>query len=66
VAIRQFSGNRADRSNVIYMSCHPETFAEDAQALCRAGFHLREVVAFDMLPHTPHVELLGFFKGHPR
>ena len=66
VAIRQFLCNRADRSNVIYMSCHPETFAEDAQALCRAGFHLREVVAFDMLPHTPHVELLGFFKGHPR
>lgn len=46
---------------IIYMSCNPNTFAADAQQLCEAGYTLKTVEAFDMLPQTNHVELLGLF-----
>jgi len=46
---------------VIYVSCEPNTFARDARVLTRGGFRLEKLVAFDMMPQTFHVELMGLF-----
>ena len=48
-------------AQIIYMSCNPATFARDAAMLKRYGYHLGDIAAFDMLPNTSHVELLGRF-----
>lgn len=46
---------------VVYVSCNPETFAEDAALLTTEGFSLAQVGVFDMFPHTSHIETLGYF-----
>jgi len=46
---------------IAYVSCNPRSFAADAARLARLGFSLQEVGAFDMFPHTAHVEALGLF-----
>ncbi len=48
-------------ARILYLSCHPESFARDAAALVGAGFRLGAVRPFDLLPQTDHVELLGTF-----
>lgn len=47
------------RAPVLYASCDPETLARDVRALVAAGWTLASVDAWDMLPQTPHVELLA-------
>ena len=47
---------------LIYMSCNPTSFARDARTLCDNGYTLTETQAFDMLPNTSHVEILGKFE----
>lgn len=49
-------------SQVLYLSCSPESFARDAALLAKAGFALVAVQPFDLLPQTDHVELLGTFR----
>lgn len=44
---------------IVYMSCDPGTFARDVGRLRAAGYGLSGVEAWDMMPQTPHVELLG-------
>ena len=52
----------ADRAKrVVYVSCNPTTFAEDAAVLDQIGFQLESVQVFDMFPHTSHVEVVGSF-----
>ncbi len=46
---------------LLYVSCHPQSFAEDAAALQRRGYVLNQVGVFDMFPQTAHVETLGLF-----
>ena len=46
---------------VVYVSCNPVTFAQDAVALQNAGMALVEVGVFDMFPHTAHIETMGYF-----
>ncbi len=58
-ALRKVCESKA--SKVVYVSCHPESFASDAAALVRDGFTLSKVRLFDMFPHTTHVEVLGVF-----
>ena len=53
--------HRAKR--VVYVSCNPTTFADDAAVLDRIGFQLERVQVFDMFPHTNHVEIVGSFGG---
>ena len=47
------------KTPVIYMSCNPHSFARDVKQLQKSGRTLKKVEAFDMLPQTRHVELLG-------
>ncbi|MBN2343606.1 MAG: 23S rRNA (uracil(1939)-C(5))-methyltransferase RlmD [Deltaproteobacteria bacterium] len=49
---------------IIYVSCNPTTFASDGRLLCDAGYTLHNTQAYDMLPYTSHVELLGRFMKH--
>ncbi len=46
---------------VVYVSCHPVSFASDAAALVAAGYGLSILQMFDMFPHTGHIETLGVF-----
>jgi 23S rRNA (uracil1939-C5)-methyltransferase len=46
---------------VVYVSCHPGSFAADAKVLADQGYELKQVGVFDMFPHTSHVETLGCF-----
>ncbi|MBA2661985.1 MAG: 23S rRNA (uracil(1939)-C(5))-methyltransferase RlmD [Bradymonadaceae bacterium] len=48
-------------TQLIYMSCGPASFARDASRLFDAGWRLDVIEAYDMLPQTPHVELLARF-----
>lgn len=55
--LRTFSGDV-----VIYISCNPVSFAQDAAVFDQAGFALSRVGIFDMFPHTAHVETMGVFR----
>ncbi len=46
---------------IAYVSCEPATFLRDAERLANEGFALRELHAFDMMPRTSHIELVGLF-----
>lgn len=46
-----------------YLSCNPTTLTRDLGALLRAGLRLETVTPLDMLPHTPHVEVLALLAG---
>lgn len=46
---------------VVYVSCHPGSFASDAAVLQQQGYALERVGVFDMFPNTAHVETLGSF-----
>lgn len=45
---------------IVYMSCNPVTFAQDALLLCQS-YTLQWCKAYDMFPQTPHLELLAVF-----
>jgi len=49
-------------TRIVYVSCAPETLARDVRVLAKAGFALRDAVAFDMFPHTPHVETVALLE----
>ncbi|MEX5299466.1 TRAM domain-containing protein [Kocuria sp. CPCC 205292] len=44
---------------IAYLACDPATLARDLGRFRRAGWHVREVRAFDMYPNTHHVETLA-------
>lgn len=52
--------DRMTAGTIVYMSCNPKTFRDDAAAL--QNYRLESVEAFDMFPQTPHVELLGIMR----
>lgn len=41
---------------LIYVSCNPESLADDLDHLCRNGWRVDKVQPVDMFPQTPHVE----------
>ncbi len=51
---------RLGAKRIIYVSCNLRSFAEDLDAL--EGYRLREVLAFDMFPQTPHVETVALLE----
>jgi 23S rRNA (uracil1939-C5)-methyltransferase len=53
-------------SRVVYVSCNPLTFADDARRLVLLGFELRRAGVYDMFPNTTHVESLAVFERNDR
>ncbi|MCE5250578.1 23S rRNA (uracil(1939)-C(5))-methyltransferase RlmD [bacterium] len=41
---------------MVYVSCNVKAMPADIELLAMAGYRVSEVRAFDMSPHTPHVE----------
>jgi 23S rRNA (uracil1939-C5)-methyltransferase len=61
-AILPFLG-RSRARRVVYISCHPGSFARDAGLLVQElGFRLVAAGVMDMFPHTAHVESLALFE----
>ena len=46
---------------LVYVSCHPATFADNAARFVAAGYDLEYVQPVDMFPNTPHVEAVARF-----
>lgn len=47
---------------IIYISCNPTTFAEDAKLLCQGGYQLKEITPVDQFYWSPHLEVVGLFE----
>jgi tRNA/tmRNA/rRNA uracil-C5-methylase (TrmA/RlmC/RlmD family) len=47
---------RARPAAVGYVSCDPASFARDVGYFRRAGWQLAHLRAFDLYPHTHHLE----------
>ena len=45
--------------HISYVSCDPATLARDLKALAAGGYRLDSLAAFDMFPHTHHVETVA-------
>lgn len=50
--------SKSNAKAIIYLSCNPSTLARDIKILERTDFKLEEIKAFDMFPHTFHLETL--------
>jgi tRNA/tmRNA/rRNA uracil-C5-methylase (TrmA/RlmC/RlmD family) len=48
-------------AQVVYVACDPVAFARDAGTLRELGYGLRALRAYDLFPHTHHVETVGVF-----
>jgi len=46
---------------LVYVACDPVAFARDVAVLARLGYELESLRAFDLFPHTHHVEAVGAF-----
>jgi 23S rRNA (uracil1939-C5)-methyltransferase len=44
---------------LVYVSCHPATFADNAARLVEGGYRLEWVRPVDMFPQTPHIEAVA-------
>ncbi len=47
---------------IAHVSCNPQTFARDAETLCKAGYDLEWVQPVDQFRWSAHVELVGAFR----
>lgn len=47
---------------LVYVSCDVATLARDARRLLDAGYGIANIAAFDLFPHTPHVETVVVFE----
>ncbi|CAN5269154.1 TRAM domain-containing protein [soil metagenome] len=46
-------------AQLVYVACDPVAFARDLAQLRAGGYELQSLRAFDLFPHTHHVEALG-------
>ncbi len=56
---RTLARDLPDLDRVLYVSCDPQSLANDLRMLRLGGFTLNEVQALDQMPHTPHIEILA-------
>jgi len=47
---------------IIYVSCNPQTFAQDAQALLAGGYQLHSVLPVDQFVWSNHLEIVADFR----
>ena len=52
---------KSNSKKLIYVSCNPATQARDIELLSSA-YKLIKIQAFDMFPHTHHVENIAYFE----
>lgn len=48
-------------AQIVYVACDPVALARDAGFLEQAGYRMRSLRAFDLFPHTHHVECVAAF-----
>ena len=53
---------RAQPERIVYVSCGPETFAEDIVHLKEFGYELKAVQPVDMFPQTYHAEVVSILE----
>ncbi|WP_411842330.1 23S rRNA (uracil(1939)-C(5))-methyltransferase RlmD [Salinicoccus sp. HZC-1] len=53
---------RLQTDRVVYVSCNPETFADDITWLRDFGYELEQVQPVDLFPHTVHVEVVSLLR----
>jgi tRNA/tmRNA/rRNA uracil-C5-methylase (TrmA/RlmC/RlmD family) len=51
----------AQPAQVVYVACDPVAFARDVAFFAERGYQLSNLRAFDLFPHTHHVEAVGTF-----
>lgn len=56
-AVAAIANTKADR--VVYVSCDPASFARDVALFAARGYDLTGLRAFDLYPHTHHLEMVG-------
>jgi tRNA/tmRNA/rRNA uracil-C5-methylase (TrmA/RlmC/RlmD family) len=49
-------------AQIVYVACDPVAFARDVALLAGHGYELARLRAFDLFPHTHHVEAVGTFR----
>ena len=50
---------------LVYVSCQPATFADNARRFVEGGYRLEYVQPVDMFPQTPHIEAVARFVRSP-
>jgi len=56
--------SRAKINQICYISCNPQTFAEDAKLLVNSGYKLTELTPIDQFYWSAHIELIAFFERY--
>jgi tRNA/tmRNA/rRNA uracil-C5-methylase (TrmA/RlmC/RlmD family) len=51
--------NKLAPKHIVYVACDPVALARDLKGLLAGGYELRELRAFDLFPHTHHVEAIA-------
>jgi tRNA/tmRNA/rRNA uracil-C5-methylase (TrmA/RlmC/RlmD family) len=50
---------------IAYVSCDPASFARDVGYFRKAGWELKALRAFDLYPHTHHLETVALLTPGP-
>lgn len=48
--------------SIALVSCNPESLARDLSAFAAAGYFIQQLHAFDMFPHTHHLEVFAWLE----
>ena len=49
-------------AQIVYVACDPVALARDAKLLGEAGWQVDSLEAFDLFPHTHHIEAVASFR----